>query len=304
MCTLHLERCPAAWAAARRTAPSPAPLPTSQERPRSRRHPGRSWSSPRGRPTHWSPSASSPPAPPGGEGADLVPAYLKSAFPKKAKQLDKVADVGSRIEPNLEAIGNIKPDLILMNTAGKDAKGLYKSLSKLAPTVATQGTGLYWKQDFLLLADAVGKTEQAQAHLKKFHADAAALGHQLKKPASVSFLRMNGNRLRVFGIPSFTGSIAEDAGLARPDSQTFQETSQDISSEKLDRADADWIFYGVQGGTSKANALTKAALWPTLGAVSAKQAIAVDDDVFYLNTGPEAAREVLAQLAEHLTAKS
>ncbi|MFD7707849.1 ABC transporter substrate-binding protein [Streptomyces sp. NPDC059785] len=239
-----------------------------------------------------------------GDGADLVPSYLESAFPEDAEQLGKVADVGSRVEPNLEAIANIDPDLILMNTAGKDAKSLYTSLSKLAPTVATQGTGLYWKQDFLLLADAVGKASQAQSVLDDFHADATALGKQVEDTVTVSFLRKNGDRLRVFGVPSFTGTIAEDAGLARPDTQTFQETSEDISSEKLDRADADWIFYGVQGGTAKASTLTEAALWPTLGAVGKKHAIAVDDDVFYLNTGPEAAHEVLTELAEHLTATS
>ncbi|MFF2327461.1 MULTISPECIES: ABC transporter substrate-binding protein [unclassified Streptomyces] len=239
-----------------------------------------------------------------GDGADLIPPYLKSSFPEDAQQLEGVADVGSRFEPNLEAIANLDPDLILMNIAGKDAKGLYKSLSNLAPTVATQGTGLYWKQDFLLLADAVGKTEEAQTFLTDFHADAAALGKRLKKPVSVSFLRMNGDRLRVFGVPSFTGSIAEDAGLGRPESQTFDDTSQDISSEKLDRADADWIFYGVQGGAAKAAPLTKAPLWPTLGAVSKKKAVAVDDDIFYLNTGPAAARQVLAELKRSLAAGS
>ncbi|MFJ5842377.1 ABC transporter substrate-binding protein [Streptomyces shenzhenensis] len=235
-----------------------------------------------------------------GEGADLVPAYLTTAFSKDAEQIAAVADVGSRFEPNLEAVANIKPDLILMNTAGKDAKSLYTSLSNLAPTVATQGTGLYWKQDFLLLADAVGKTQQAQRFLDDFHADAAALGKQLKKPVTVSFLRMNGDRLRVFGVPSFTGSIAEDAGLGRPRSQQFDDTSEDISNEQLDRADADWLFYGVQGGDAKATALAKAPLWPTLQAVTNKTAVPVDDDVFYLNTGPTAARGVLSVLQKDL----
>ncbi|MEV1045750.1 iron-siderophore ABC transporter substrate-binding protein [Streptomyces sp. NPDC049916] len=235
-----------------------------------------------------------------GEGAGLLPTYLRTAFPRNAEQLASVADVGSRFEPSLEAVANVKPDLILMNIAGKDAKSLYTSLSALAPTVATQGTGVYWKQDFLLLADAVGRTRQAQKFLDAFHTDAAALGEQVKKPVSVSFLRMNGSRLRVFGVPSFTGSIAEDAGLRRPESQQFDETSEDISNEQLDRADADWIFYGVQGGDTKAAALRKAPLWPTLSAVAGKTAVSVDDDVFYLNTGPTAARSVLSVLQKRL----
>ncbi|MFD5782240.1 ABC transporter substrate-binding protein [Streptomyces sp. NPDC126933] len=236
-----------------------------------------------------------------GDGADLVPQYLMDDFPEDAAQLAKVADVGSRVDPDLETIANIEPDLILMNTAGKNAKSLYTALSALAPTVATQGTGLYWKQDFLLVADGLGRTGQAQEFLDSFHADAARLGPSLDKPVTVSFLRLNGDRLRVFGVPSFTGGIAEDAGLGRPESQRFDETSQDISNEQLDRADADWLFYGVQGSAAKASALTGAPLWPTLSAVAGKTAIPVDDDVFYLNTGPTAARDVLAVLKKDLT---
>ncbi|MFE3741454.1 ABC transporter substrate-binding protein [Streptomyces sp. NPDC059096] len=236
-----------------------------------------------------------------GDGADLVPQYLKDDYPEDAAALGKVVDVGSRVDPNLETIANIKPDLILMNIAGKNAKGLYKALTAVAPTVATQGTGLYWKQDFLLVADGLGRTEQARAYLDRFHTDAAALGDSLDKPVTLSFLRLNGDRLRVFGVPSFTGSIAEDAGLGRPESQRFDKTSQNISNEQLDRADADWIFYGVQGDAAKAAELTKAPLWPTLSAVAGRTAIPVDDDVFYLNTGPTAARDVLTTLKKHLT---
>ncbi|WP_236791845.1 iron-siderophore ABC transporter substrate-binding protein [Amycolatopsis sp. GM8] len=235
-----------------------------------------------------------------GDGADLIPHYLLEAFPAQAGALSKVADVGSRFTPSIEAIAAIAPDLILMNVAGKDSKALYDNLSKLAPTVATQGTGLYWKQDFLLTAAALGKTQQAQGILDRFHHDATALGTSLPKAPSVSFLRKNGDRVRVFGVPSFTGSIAEDAGLARPASQQFSATSQDISPEELDRADADWIFYGVQGGAAKANTLSTIPLWSALSAVQNKHAVAVDDDVFYLNTGPAAARAVLTTLSKTL----
>ncbi|QXE38523.1 ABC transporter substrate-binding protein [Streptomyces sp. GMY02] len=238
-----------------------------------------------------------------GDGADLVPRYLIDDFPQYAAQLAKVADVGSRVDPDLEAIANVEPDLILMNIAGKNAKSLYTALSALAPTIATQGTGLYWKQDFLLVADGLGRTARARSILDGFHADAAELGKSLDKPVTVSFLRLNGDRLRVFGVPSFTGSIAEDAGLGRPESQRFDETSEDISNEQLDRADADWLFYGVQDAGAKSSALTGAPLWPTLSAVAGGTAVPVDDDVFYLNTGPTAARDVLAVLKKHLAAK-
>lgn len=234
-----------------------------------------------------------------GDGADMIPPYLYQAFPKLKSQLDKVTYVGSRFAPDLETIANIKPDLIVMNNAGKDAAALYTSLTALAPTVATQGTGLYWKQDFLLLADAVGKRQQAEKWLDTYHADAEAFGAKVSAKPTVSFLRKNGDRMRVFGLASFSGSVAEDSGLARPESQRFtNETSVDISSEQLGQADADWIFYGVQGG--KLTEITEQSLWGTLKAVAAGHAVAVDDDIFYLNVGPTAARGILSALQDAL----
>lgn len=236
-----------------------------------------------------------------GDGADLIPPYLKSEFPQHATELGSVADVGARAEPDLEAVASAEPDLILMNVAGKNAEQLYGNLSAIAPTVATQGTGLYWKQDLLLLADAVGKREQAQDWLTTYQDDAAEFGSTLSPAPTVSFLRKNGDRTRVFGVASFTGSVAEDVGLARPESQNFTDkTSRDISGEELALADADWILYGVQG--EDASALTGAPLWGTLGGVQTDHAVRVDDDVFYLNVGPTAARLSLAQLETTLRA--
>lgn len=230
-----------------------------------------------------------------GDGADMIPRYLHDAFPENTAALDAVTYVGSRFEPDIETIANLAPDLILMNNAGKNATALYDSLSAVAPTVSTQGTGLYWKQDLLLLADAVGKTEQATRWLAGYHADARAFGDTVEGSPTVSFLRKNADRTRVFGVASFAGSVAEDSGLARPAAQQFiDDTSVDLSAEQLDQADADWVFYGVQGGDT--SELTSLALWPTLAAVADDRAVAVDDDVFFLNVGPTAARGILSSL--------
>ena len=234
-----------------------------------------------------------------GDGADMIPQYLYDAFADKKTELDAVTYVGNRFAPDIETIANLKADLIVMNTAGKDADALYASLSAIAPTVSMQGTGLYWKQDFLLLADSVGKTQEAQAWLDTYHADAAAFGAKVTGDPTVSFLRKNGDKVRVFGIASFSGSVAEDSGLARPESQSFKDkTSLDISAEQLELADADWVFYGVQGGDE--TELTSFALWPTLTAVANDRAVEVDDDVFYLNVGPVAARGILSDLSAKL----
>lgn len=235
-----------------------------------------------------------------GDGAETIPAYLTKAFPQQSTALAKVANVGGRAEPDVEAIAQARPELILINKASKDdIATLYQSLSRIAPTVVTQGTGLYWKQDFLLVGDTVGKVDAANTWLADYHSKAADFGRSVQGSPTVSFIRKNGDRIRVFGVASFAGSVAEDAGLARPESQTFTDkTSTDLSGEQLQQADGDRVFYGVQGG--KDAELTGLPLWSTLTAVSAGHAVSVDDDTFYLNTGPTAAAGVLDVLQKSL----
>ncbi|MBF4630903.1 ABC transporter substrate-binding protein [Clavibacter michiganensis subsp. phaseoli] len=232
-------------------------------------------------------------------GAAVVPDYLTRAFPEDADALAAVAPLGDRVSPDIESVAAAAPDLILMNVTGKDAASLYASLSAIAPTVATQGTGLYWKQDLLLLADAVGRTQQAASWLDSYQSDAAAFGAGLADRSTVSFLRSSADRIRVFGVASFAGSVAEDAGLPRPDEQDFtDQTSRDISEEQIDLAEGDHVFAGVQGGDE--TALTGLPLWPTLQAVEDDAVTFVDDDAFYLNTGPTAARAALEAMRSAL----
>jgi iron complex transport system substrate-binding protein len=236
-----------------------------------------------------------------GDDADLVPRYVRDAFPQYAAQLAAVAPVGSRQSPNLEAIAALRPDLVLANAAA--SQDIYPALSAIAPTVLVEGTGVNWKQDFLLLADSLAKQDTAQAFLDDFAADAAELGESAG-PETVSFLRVTADRTRVFGVASFAGFIAWDAGLQRPPAQRFDATSKDLSPEELQLADADRIFYSVQGTAAEAPVAESATianpLWKALPAVRDGRAVLVDDDPWYLNAGPTAARLVLAELTAAL----
>ncbi|GMA29234.1 ABC transporter substrate-binding protein [Arenivirga flava] len=220
------------------------------------------------------------------EASALVPAYLAEAFPERAEALDDLEDIGERTEPSLEAIAASEPDLILINSV-RGAE-LFDRLSTIAPTVVTLGNGVNWKSDFLLLADALGMEGDAQDVLDGLHRDADAFAAGLDDAPTVSFLQSAGLRMRIMGLPSFTGGIAEDLGLGRPESQRFDETSQDLSPEQLQAADADWLFYAVEG--DGAAALLEAPLWPSLGAVRGGSAVEVDLDPFFMNAGPVAAR--------------
>lgn len=223
------------------------------------------------------------------ENSGLVPQYLVDAFTQDAAALSAMTDIGQRTEPDLEAIAQAAPDLILINsTRGAE---LYDALAAIAPTVVTKGNGVNWKSDFLLIADALGDEGAARGILDSLHADSAAFAqtHPEGEP-TVSFLQSTGDRTRIMGVPSFAGGIAEDLGLGRPASQQFDETSQEISAEQIDLADADRLFYA---GTGQGLAFIEdAPLWPTLNAVADGHTVAVDFDPWFMNAGPVAARLV------------
>ena len=81
-------------------------------------------------------------APSGAE--DPITQYLKDAHPDQAGATATITSVGSRNSPHTEAIGNLRPDLIATNASGKDdADTLYRSLTRIAPTVSMHSTGQY-----------------------------------------------------------------------------------------------------------------------------------------------------------------
>ncbi|MET9968039.1 iron-siderophore ABC transporter substrate-binding protein, partial [Streptomyces sp. NPDC006356] len=233
------------------------------------------------------------------DNAGLVPDYLADAFPKDKARLAGMADAGTRQAPNLESLAAAGPDLILANDSLGD---LYPKLSKIAPTVITAGNGINWKRDLLLVGEAVGKGQQARKLLDDIVADAVEQGQAIEGDPAVSMVRFTPDRTRMFGVSSFTGSLAVDMGLKRPKSQQFNAISEDIGPESVDTADGDWIFYSVQGDAAKTDAASVVAgpLWKSMKAVKAGHAVKVDDDPWYLNAGPTAARLVIRQLAEHI----
>ncbi|MFF7164978.1 ABC transporter substrate-binding protein [Streptomyces sp. NPDC008086] len=233
------------------------------------------------------------------DNAGLVPDYLADAHPEDKARLAAMTDAGTRQAPNLESLAAAEPDLILANDSLGD---LYPKLSRIAPTVITAGNGVNWKRDLLLVGEAVGKGRQARELLDDIAADAVKQGQAVEGDPAVSMVRFTPDRTRMFGVSSFTGSIAVDMGLKRPESQRFNAISEDIGPESVDTADGDWIFYSVQGDPAKTDAASVVAgpLWKSMKAVEAGHAVKVDDDPWYLNAGPTAARLVIRQLAEHI----
>ncbi|MBH0247055.1 iron-siderophore ABC transporter substrate-binding protein, partial [Streptomyces cavourensis] len=173
------------------------------------------------------------------EGDAAIPSYLE-------KGAGSPKSVGTINSLNLEAIAGLRPDLILGSQLRAADK--YDELSRIAPTVFSIRPGFTWKENYLLNAAALDRTEKAHSALAAYQAKAERLGKDIgpDKP-TVSMVRYMPDRLRLYAKGSFIGTILEDVGLPRPENQQIDDLATEISPERIDEADADWIFTGVYG---------------------------------------------------------
>ncbi|MFG2559797.1 ABC transporter substrate-binding protein [Streptomyces sp. NPDC048496] len=228
------------------------------------------------------------------EGDEAIPSYLK-------KDAGNPSSVGTINNLNLEAIAGLKPDLILGSQLRAADK--YDQLSKIAPTVFSIRPGFTWKENYLLNAAALDKTAKAKSQLDAYEKKAAELGEDIgpDKP-TISMVRYLPDRIRLYAKASFIGTILEDAGLPRPKNQQIDDLATEISPEKIDEADADWIFTGVYGDpkATKRDTAQSNPLWKNLKAVKEGRAKDVPDETWYLGLGVTAANLVLDDLRADL----
>ncbi|MFE3825514.1 ABC transporter substrate-binding protein [Streptomyces sp. NPDC059092] len=228
------------------------------------------------------------------EGDASLPGYLE-------KGAGSPKNVGTINNLNLEAVAALKPDLILGSQLRAADK--YKALSAIAPTVFSIRPGFTWKENYLLNAQALDRTAEAKTALAAYDEKAAALGKEIgpDKP-TVSMVRYMPDRLRLYAKASFIGTILDDVGLPRPKNQQIVDLAVEISPEKIDDADADWIFTGVYGDPEKTqrDSARSNPLWKNLKAVKDGHAKDVDDETWYLGLGVTAAELVLDDLRGYL----
>jgi len=121
---------------------------------------------------------------------------------------------------DLAAVDAVHPDLIL-GSADRQER-LYEDLSRIAPTVMTDGGGGQWKLNLRLVGEALGRTNDAEGLLTAYDREAAqtraAIRHahpqDREQPTRrVAVARLTPDGLRFATAESFAGTILADAGV-------------------------------------------------------------------------------------------
>ncbi|GHB68336.1 ABC transporter periplasmic component [Streptomyces xanthochromogenes] len=243
--------------------------------------------------------------PVGATHADVTSGFL-DYLPKD--RLAGIKDVGAMMNPGLESIAALKPDLILTSKVRHGDK--YGDLSKIAPTVMTESTGYPWKQNFQVHAEALGRLPEAARATAEYGSRVRELTARLGGPAKAAALKVNvvrfveGADIRIYGRQNYIATVLADVGLGRPAvvDRAKDGFAYEVSPERIDLAAADVIFYATYGDPGKAGATRTLAssLWKGLAAVRAGRVHGVDDQLWIQGIGYTAATRILAELTTAL----
>jgi iron complex transport system substrate-binding protein len=243
-------------------------------------------------------------------GADIAGAVDPSQVTIRAEQdPEGIESVGDVMEPNLESVAALEPDLIV----GVDfaAEGTYDQLSEIAPTLVFAEDDVYvaWKSYLTRMGEISGQEERAEELLsdygERIDEFQEAMGGGLEE-TEVSIVRVRADGISLYDRGSFCGSVVEDAGLPRPESQRSEEYIVEISEERLDLAEGDALFVFASGTSDERRNRDQEALqelqadplWQRLDVVQRGRAYEVGDH--WLGSNIVAANLILDDLFEHL----
>lgn len=223
-------------------------------------------------------------------------------YPSYLEGTDSIENVGTIEQPNLEKIATLEPDLILSSKLRHEK--IYDQLSEIAPTVFTETTGVTWKENFDLHAEALNKTDEAEQvkmeYQERIDEFQGAVGED---PPEVSVVRFLPGDTRIYQKESFIGTILQDAGLPRPKSQDVEDFAiLNASQEFIPKMSGDVIFTTVYGPEkdSTLEEITSDPLWQQLEAVQQGRVYEVSDDLWMLGIGYTAAGGVVDDLEKYL----
>ncbi|WP_234816416.1 ABC transporter substrate-binding protein [Mycolicibacterium agri] len=233
------------------------------------------------------------------DGSDRQPSYLGTV-------IHELPAMGTRSEPDLDAIRAAQPDLIL----GSEAltPDVYPELDAIAPTVFTGPPGARWEDNLRTVGAATWRAGAANRLIDDFDAAAAKTGAENDAVHfQASIVQLTDTTMRVFGADNFPASVLTDVGVERPASQRFTDkpyvevgtTSEDLKNNPdFSIADGDIVYlsFASQSAKDRAPEVMGSDAWKKLSANRDDRVFIVNNEVWQTGEGIVAARGILEDL--------
>ncbi|MBX3184560.1 MAG: siderophore ABC transporter substrate-binding protein [Polyangiaceae bacterium] len=230
---------------------------------------------------------------------NLLPPHLK------AYEGEKYLKLGTRFEPNYEAVSKAKPDLVI---SGSRSSPKYPDLAKIATTIDLPADDTRFIETVIsnteLLASIFDKQEKAKELTDKLRADIAALKEKTKDRGTGLIILTTGGKISAYGPGSRFGAIHTDFGVpVAKEGLNPSRHGESIGSEFIQKTNPDWLFVVDRdvavGNEAGAEKLLDNELVRQTTAWKKKQVVYLDATSAYLAAGGiQAISKLLSQIRE------
>lgn len=227
----------------------------------------------------------------------------ETIIPEFSEHLGAYTSVGSRYQPSLEAIADLKPDLII---ADKERHAVIEdSLNQIAPAVILKSRGETYEEN-LQTAQLVGHlvhqdekmTHAIESHLHHLGQIKAKLTATPMRDKSVQFAIISDKGMWLHGPSSYAGSLLTQLGIKSPIPNQTQQAYIPTSLEQLVAADPDWLLIGRYNDHTAFDDWKTSPLFQQLTAVKNNQVIEVDPNYWALNRSMQSAEHIANKVLE------
>lgn len=209
-----------------------------------------------------------------------------------------------------EAVQNLQPDLIIMDSAAMVEGDKYEQYKKIAPTyVIGKEVNNDWRDELLRVGEVFDKKAEAEAALKAYDDKAAAAKKEISEKAgnpSVAAVWLVSGKFFIVSENLSSGAVLYgDLGLQVPDvvkeiSASATGNWSAISLEKLVELDADHLYI-IDSESAENPAVLSDKLWQAVPAVKAGNVHNIPYDASWLYTGTIANTQIIDDVVETLT---
>lgn len=212
------------------------------------------------------------------------------------------ASVGTRLEPNLELVSSLTPDLIIADKIRHSV--IYPQLGAIAPTIVLnswEGDYKTIKDSVVTIADALGEKAAGEKVIADHEARIAALVSKIPAGETRRFLLAvaNPDSMSLHTSSSFTGSVFQAIGL-KPAIESADAIESGASLERLIAVNPDVLLVATDKGGTAFDQWKDNAAWENIAAVRNGMVFEVDRNQFSrfrgLKTAELIVREVLAKV--------
>jgi len=191
----------------------------------------------------------------------------------------------SAFSPNVEALMNYKPDLIILNADATKALEVKAALEKLKIKVFLERAPLNLKQAYLeitALGRATGKISGAQSVISDMKSKIAAAIKKGKTSKKITFFHELDNTLYSATSDTFIGKVYQDFKLVNVADQAATADSAgypQLQSEYVIKSNPKIIFLADAQYGESLETLTKRAGWSGITAVTNKNVVSLPEDI-------------------------